>query len=138
MPVMVTVVGVAAFVLSLTFIPALVAIGVRGRVREKENFLVRLAKLLYEPSLRFAIRARWAVAALATAAFALSVVLFFHLGQEFTPTLDEKNIVMEVKRVPSTALAQSQAMQLLIERQISKLQERGLHLGMKLAASLRH
>jgi cobalt-zinc-cadmium resistance protein CzcA len=42
------------------------------------------------------------------------------MGQEFTPTLDEKNIVMEVKRVPSTALSQAQAMQLQIERVISK------------------
>ncbi len=46
--------------------------------------------------------------------------MFSRLGQEFTPTLDEKNIVMEVKRVPSTALAQSQAMQLEIEKVISK------------------
>ncbi|MGY4501906.1 CzcA family heavy metal efflux pump [Bradyrhizobium sp. GM24.11] len=55
--------------------------------------------------------------------FVGAALLFTRLGQEFTPTLDEKNIVMEVKRVPSTALAQSQAMQLLIERQVSKLPE---------------
>jgi len=36
-------------------------------------------------------------------------VLFTKLGQEFTPTLDEKNIVMEARRIPSTALSQSQA-----------------------------
>ncbi|XIA64213.1 efflux RND transporter permease subunit [Bradyrhizobium sp. TZ2] len=55
--------------------------------------------------------------------FVCAVLLFGHLGQEFTPTLDEKNIVMEVRRVPSTALAQSQAMQLLVESQISKFPE---------------
>ena len=41
-----------------------------------------------------------------------ALLLFTRLGQEFTPTLDEKNIVMEVERVPSTSLSQSQAMQL--------------------------
>ena len=48
-------------------------------------------------------------------------LLFPRLGQEFTPTLDEKNIVMEVKRIPSTSLSQSQAMQLAIERAVSRL-----------------
>jgi hypothetical protein len=42
-------------------------------------------------------------------------LLFLRLGQEFTPTLDEKNIVMEVKRIPSTSLSQSQSMQLANE-----------------------
>lgn len=46
--------------------------------------------------------------------------MFTRLGQEFTPSLDEKNIVMEVKRVPSTSLNQAQSMQLLIENGISK------------------
>ena len=49
---------VAAFILSLTVIPALVAILMRGRISEKENFLIRGVKRLYEPTLRVAIRAR--------------------------------------------------------------------------------
>jgi heavy metal efflux system protein len=46
--------------------------------------------------------------------------LFTRLGQEFVPILDEKNIVMEVKRIPSASLAQSQAMQFANEGLISK------------------
>lgn len=47
-------------------------------------------------------------------------MLYTRLGQEFTPILDEKNIVMEVKRIPSTALSQSQTMQLANERLLNK------------------
>ena len=45
-----------AFVLSLTFVPAMVAIAVTGRVQEKENLLVRGLKALYQPALARAIR----------------------------------------------------------------------------------
>src|ERR687887_201268 len=57
-----------------------------------------------------------AVIAAAIALIAGAVWLFTYLGQEFTPILDEKNIVMEVKRIPSTSLSQSQTMQLANER----------------------
>lgn len=109
-----------AFVISLTFVPAAVAIAISGPVREEENFLVRRLKSGYAPLLSRSIARPLPVIAGATLLFAGTVLLFNRLGQEFTPTLDEKNIVMEVKRVPSTALAQAQAMQLQIERQVSK------------------
>ncbi len=112
-----------AFVVSLTFVPAAVAITIGGAVNERENGLVRTLKSLYAPLLSGAIARPLPVIAAAALLFVGAVLIFARLGQEFTPTLDEKNIVMEVKRVPSTALAQSQAMQLLIERQISKLPE---------------
>ena len=52
---------VAAFVLSLTFVPAMVALCIRGRVTEQENVLVRLAKWAYAPVLRLALRLRYVV-----------------------------------------------------------------------------
>jgi len=112
-----------AFIISLTFVPAAVAISISGAVKERENILVRTLKRMYAPLLSGAIARPLPVVTVAALLFAGTALLFTRLGQEFTPTLDEKNIVMEVKRVPSTALAQSQAMQLLIERLISKLPE---------------
>ena len=50
-------------------------------------------------------------------------MVFLSLGQEFNPTLDEKNIVIEARRIPSTSLAQSQAMQLDLEQAVSKFRE---------------
>ncbi|RTM14604.1 MAG: CusA/CzcA family heavy metal efflux RND transporter [Bradyrhizobiaceae bacterium] len=112
-----------AFVVSLTFVPAALAVALSKPVREDENYIVRRLKSGYAPLLSRTIARPLPVMAVAALMFVGAVLLFGRLGQEFTPTLDEKNIVMEVKRVPSTALAQSQRMQLLIERQISKFPE---------------
>ncbi|WP_257169623.1 efflux RND transporter permease subunit [Bradyrhizobium sp. SRS-191] len=112
-----------AFVVSLTFVPAAIAIAIRGRVTEHENIIVRTLKRWYAPLLAGSVARPLPVVAAAGLLFVGATLLFTRLGQEFTPTLDEKNIVMEVKRVPSTALEQSQRMQLLIERQISALDE---------------
>jgi cobalt-zinc-cadmium resistance protein CzcA len=112
-----------AFVVSLTFVPAAIAIAVSKPVREDENLAVRRLKSAYAPLLGMAIARPLPVMMGAALLFVCALLLFGRLGQEFTPTLDEKNIVMEVKRVPSTSLAQSQRMQLLIEQQISKFPE---------------
>jgi cobalt-zinc-cadmium resistance protein CzcA len=109
---------VGAFVLSLTFVPAMIAILVRGKVREKENFIVRGVKRLYEPALKAALRARWAVVPVAVVCFALSLLLLTRLGSEFVPTLDEKDIAIQALRIPSTSLTQSQSMQFEIERSL--------------------
>ena len=114
---------VAAFVLSLTFIPAMVALGVRGRVHEKENIIVRVARRLYEPVLRVAVRARWLVVAGALGLFAISVALFFRLGQEFTPTLDEQDILVSAARVTGTSLTDCQEMQFDVEKAASRVPE---------------
>ncbi|MDN3567221.1 CusA/CzcA family heavy metal efflux RND transporter [Paeniroseomonas aquatica] len=110
----------AAFILSLTFVPALIAIAITGRVREGENAVIRGLKALYAPALRGALRAPLLVAAGGLALFAGAGLLFATLGQEFAPTLDEKNIVMEARRIPSTGITQSQAMQLDVERLVSR------------------
>lgn len=109
-----------AFFLSLTFVPAMIALTVTKRVREEESPIIRKLKAIYAPWLSRAISSPMPVIGVATLLFVAAALLFLRLGQEFTPTLDEKNIVMEVKRVPSTSLSQAQAMQLLIENAISK------------------
>lgn len=114
---------IAAFVLSLTFVPAMVALCVTGRVTEKDNWLVRTSKALYEPVLSFSMRNRNAVAGVAVGIFALSLLLFSRLGQEFIPTLDEKNIAFHSMRIPSTSLNQSTEMQLQVEKRVSALPE---------------
>jgi cobalt-zinc-cadmium resistance protein CzcA len=113
----------SAFVLSLTFVPALIAILVTGRVSEHDNAAVRVLKRIYAPALARTIRRPLAAIAGAVALFALALLLFSRLGQEFIPTLDEKNFAMHALRIPSTSLTQSQAMQLDVEKAITKLPE---------------
>ena len=114
---------VAAFILSLTFVPAMIAIAISKPVREDENTAIRWLKSAYAVLLAQVISFPPPVIGIATLLFAGAGFLFTGLGQEFTPTLDEKNIVMEVKRVPSTSLSQAQSMQLLIENTISGFPE---------------
>ncbi len=113
----------AAFLLSLTFVPAAVALGLRGRVRERPNALVRGATALYEPLLRGALRRPLEVVVLGGAAFAGGVALFGTLGQEFVPTLDEGNLAMHAMRISSTGLTVSTGLQLEVEKALSRLPE---------------
>lgn len=110
---------VAAFVLSVTFVPALIAIAINGRVSEKENLLIRGLKAVYMPLLKGSVAWPLPVIVAAVALFGGSLLLFGRLGQEFIPTLDEKNIAMHALRIPSASLSQSQAMQLQVEKVVS-------------------
>lgn len=110
----------AAFVLSLTFVPAMVAIVVTGKVTEKDNLIIRALKAVYRPMLGAAVRAPLAFVALALLLLAGSGALLARLGTEFIPTLDEKSIALNALRIPSTSLSQSQAMQLKVEEAIGR------------------
>ncbi|MBD2231475.1 efflux RND transporter permease subunit [Phormidium tenue] len=114
---------IAAFILSLTFIPAMVALGLRGSVRERENPLINGARRLYEPLLRASLRLRWLVVGGALVGFLASLLLFAQLGQEFIPTLDEKDLLVQAIRIPSTSLTQSQAMQAELEKTLASFPE---------------
>jgi heavy metal efflux system protein len=113
----------SAFVLSLTFVPALIALAIGGRVQESENRVVAQLKRLYRPLLYQAIASPAPVIATAVVLFAIALFGFTRLGQEFIPALDEKNIAMHALRIPSTALSQSQAMQLAVEKTVSRFPE---------------
>ncbi|KRR12390.1 efflux RND transporter permease subunit [Bradyrhizobium valentinum] len=114
---------VSAFILSLTTVPALIAILITGRVREVENGIVRALKRCYAPALAWAIRSPIPAISISIVLFTASLLLFARLGQEFIPTLDEKDILLHAIRIPSTSLDQSQAMQFDVEKTVSALPE---------------
>ena len=103
------------FFLSLTFFPAMIALFVSGHGEETENALVRGMKKIYRPALVWAMEQPLKVMAIGIGSFALAALIYSSLGQEFIPTLDEKNIAMQANRIPSASLGQSQAMQIEIE-----------------------
>ncbi|WP_072385465.1 CusA/CzcA family heavy metal efflux RND transporter [Hyphomicrobium sp. CS1BSMeth3] len=112
-----------AMFLSLTFVPASIAIFITGKVSEKENFLVRSAKAVYEPCLRFAVAQR---AFIVTAAMVLVVLCGLwatKLGTEFIPSLDEGDIAVQALRVPGTSLTESVRMQQQIEERLRTVPE---------------
>ena len=114
---------VAAFILSLTFIPAMLAIFVSGKVDEKENIFIKSGKFVYQNLLSFVLISPFKVLAGAVAVFLLALWLFSRMGQEFIPTLDEKDIAMQAMRIPSTSLTQSQSLQFAIERAVKSVPE---------------
>jgi cobalt-zinc-cadmium resistance protein CzcA len=113
----------AAFILSLTFVPALLAILIRGKVAEKEVWLIARIKRAYAPVLDRAVARPWPFIAAGAGVFVLAGFVFTLLGQEFIPQLDEKNLALASQRVPSTSLEQSLAMQRKVEQAVSSLPE---------------
>ncbi|MDC0218586.1 CusA/CzcA family heavy metal efflux RND transporter [Verrucomicrobia bacterium] len=105
----------AAFVLSLTFVPAMVALLVRGKVAEQENTLMLAARGVYAPVLDFALRQRAVVLIAAVALLGAAGLQFARLGQVFIPRLDEGDVAMHAMRIPSTGIEQSTRMQLDVE-----------------------
>lgn len=114
---------VAAFVLSLTFVPAMVALLIRGRVAEKEVFLIRWIKARYEPFLHRAVARPWPFIGVGMGVFAVSAFVFTLLGQEFIPQLDEGDLALNAVRIPSTPIERSVAMQRAVERAVITLPE---------------
>ncbi len=110
----------AAMVLSVTFVPAAVAVFIRGRVAEKENLLIRGAKSVYEPLLATALNLRWALVAGATVLVIASGWLATTLGSEFVPQLDEGDIAVQSLRITGTGLGQSLELQAQVEQRVSE------------------
>ncbi len=114
---------ISAFILSLTFVPAMIALFVKNRLKEKENILIRGAKKIYQPLIQKSLKFAWRVIGIAALIVISSFLLFLTLGQEFVPTLDEKDIAMQSVRIPSTSLSQSTEMQIEIEKVLLKMPE---------------
>ncbi|MFT4255112.1 MAG: CusA/CzcA family heavy metal efflux RND transporter, partial [Caulobacter sp.] len=113
----------AALVLSLTFVPAAVALFVTGKVEEKESPIMRGARRLYEPALETALRLRVAFVAGAVVLVAIAALAASRMGSEFVPNLDEGDIAMHALRIPGTSLSQAIAMQTALEARIKTLPE---------------
>ncbi|MDR3509777.1 MAG: CusA/CzcA family heavy metal efflux RND transporter [Caulobacteraceae bacterium] len=113
----------AAFILSLTFVPAMLAILIRGRVAEKEVWLIARIKRSYAPILERAVARPWPFIAAGAGMSMLAGFVFTLLGQEFIPQLDEKNLALASQRIPSTSLEQSVTMQRGVEQAVSRQPE---------------
>ncbi|MGQ3231357.1 MAG: efflux RND transporter permease subunit, partial [Blastomonas fulva] len=113
----------AAAILSLTFVPAAVALFVRGRIEDKENRVMRAAANAYAPLLDRALKMRGAVMAGAIALVVISGLAATRVGSEFIPNLDEGDIAMHALRIPGTSLTQAVAMQSALEKRIKQFPE---------------
>ncbi|MFW7347496.1 MAG: efflux RND transporter permease subunit [Pigmentiphaga sp.] len=112
-----------AMILSITFVPAAVALLLDGRVQEKENRLMAAARRLYEPLLSRSLANTPVVLTFGAVAVALALAVATRLGAEFIPNLDEGDLAVQVLRIPGTSLSQAIAMQEELEKQVAKVPE---------------
>jgi cobalt-zinc-cadmium resistance protein CzcA len=112
-----------ALVLAFTFVPAMVALFLPAELSEKESPVMRRARGLYVPALRWTMARRGAVVAGATVLVAASLLVATRLGSEFIPTLDEHDITIQALRIPGTSVEQAVLMQKDVERAIAGMPE---------------
>jgi cobalt-zinc-cadmium resistance protein CzcA len=93
-----------SMVLSLTLMPVLASLGLSSKAEEKEVWLIRAAKRLYGPALDAMIRHPGMAALIAIALIAASVPIGIRLGGEFMPRLNEGDLLIEARRIPSASL----------------------------------
>ncbi|MBK9616771.1 MAG: CusA/CzcA family heavy metal efflux RND transporter [Uliginosibacterium sp.] len=112
-----------AMILSVTFIPAAVALFIGKKVAEKENFLMLAAKRVYAPVLQIVMANKPVVLVAALVMVVLSGLLTLRMGSEFIPSLNEGDIALHAMRIPGTSLTQSVEMQAEVERTIKAFPE---------------
>ncbi|MFB2672078.1 efflux RND transporter permease subunit [Shewanella xiamenensis] len=113
----------SAMLLSVTFVPAMVALLFKKPVKEKHSPLIRGAVFLYRPALNWVIKGRWMVVIAATLLVAIFGYQATKLGSEFAPNLDEGDIAMHALRIPGTSLSQAIALQETLEDKIKQMPE---------------
>ncbi len=114
---------IGAMILSVTFVPAAVALLVTGKVAEKDNLMVRGARGLYRPALKAALANMPVVLTATFVLLGLSGLLASKLGTEFVPQLDEGDVAVQALRGPGTSLTQSVEMQRMLEKRLAKIPE---------------
>ncbi|ULX52406.1 cation transporter [Cupriavidus taiwanensis] len=104
-----------AMVLSVTFVPAAVALFIGNRVAERENRLMGWARRRYAVLLERVLASTPVVLAGAGVAVVLCLAIATRLGSEFVPSLNEGDLAVQALRIPGTSLTQSVAMQQQVE-----------------------
>ncbi|NWA40370.1 CusA/CzcA family heavy metal efflux RND transporter [Pseudomonas reactans] len=105
-----------AMILSVTFVPAAIALFVTGKVKEEENIVMRSARRVYAPVLDWVMTRRPLVFGLAVLTIVVSGVVASRMGSEFIPSLSEGDFAQQALRVPGTSLTQSVQMQQQLEK----------------------
>lgn len=113
----------AAFVLSLTLVPALASLALARDAKDDPSLFVRIAQRAYDPSLAAAVRRPLAPIVLAVAAVVASGFVAFGMGKEFLPKLDEGSVVIAFVRLPSASLDQSMAQTDQVEKTLKQFPE---------------
>jgi cobalt-zinc-cadmium resistance protein CzcA len=112
-----------ALILSVTFVPAAVALFVRGKVVAHDNVIMRGARRAYAPVLRRVLAWPSTTVAAAVLIVALAGGLATRMGSEFVPSLDEGDVALHALRIPGTGIQQALAMQRQLDARLAEFPE---------------
>ncbi len=112
-----------AALLSVTLVPALAVLVIRGKIRGDRSWLNRGLQAVYAPIVRFAVNWRWAVVALALAAVILTVPIYRQLGNEFMPPLNEGSILYMPTALPGISIGEATRVMQTMDRELMKFPE---------------
>jgi cobalt-zinc-cadmium resistance protein CzcA len=114
---------IGAMILSVTFVPAAIALCLSGKVAEKESRAVTWAKKAYAPALAAAMRNKGLTVTFAIVIMVLTGMLTTRMGSEFVPSLNEGDIALHAIRIVGTSLSSSVQMQNEVEKTIKAFPE---------------
>ncbi|ABI58755.1 efflux RND transporter permease subunit [Nitrosomonas eutropha] len=112
-----------ALILSVTFVPAAIALFLTGKVAEKESWIVVWCKRFYQPMLATVMCNQGLTITVAAVIMVLSILLVTRLGSEFVPNLNEGDIALHAIRIPGTSLSTAITMQSELEKVIQSFPE---------------
>lgn len=112
-----------AALLAVTFTPALAVLAIRGRIRGEHNPLNRALVALYSPVVRLVIRLRGWVVGAALIALLVTVPVFFKLGSEFMPPLNEGSILYMPTALPGLSITEAAKILQSMDRQLKSFPE---------------
>ncbi len=112
-----------AIILSVTFVPAAIALFLSGKVEDKESVVMKWARTAYLPIFNTAMRNKALVVTLAVVIVVLSGLLATRMGSEFIPSLNEGDIALHALRIPGTSLTTAVEMQNELEQKIKTFAE---------------
>lgn len=111
---------VAAIILSITFVPAAVALWVKGDIQEKESRWMLWLKAKYQQTLDISYQYKAVVLTFALCVLVITGFISTKLGSEFAPQLSEGDFAIQQLRSPSTGLEESLRIQENTEKLLLK------------------
>jgi len=112
-----------AALLSVTLIPALAVLLIKGRIRGHQSRLNRGLVSAYAPVVRFAIRWRWPVIVGALLALVMTVPVYRSLGNEFMPPLNEGSLLYMPTTLPGISIEEATRVLQTMNRELKKVPE---------------
>ena len=112
-----------AALLSVTLIPALAVLLIRGRIRGGDSRLNRGLRAAYAPVVRFAVRWRWPVVIGAVLALLATVPVYRSLGSEFMPPLNEGSILYMPTTLPGISISEATRVLQTMDRRLAEFPE---------------